>query len=519
MSSRDTFRHAAVYSAASLLAKFTGFIMLPFYAHLLKGAGYGVIGMLDAAANFLLSLFSVGISGGLTRFYHEQESERDRGRVISTGLAILWAVNLSVVGVLVIFARPVSGLLLGDAGYAPEFVLAMTAFILELTGQAAGAYLVIRRRSAIFSSISLMRLVVGLSLNIYLIVVLEMGLRGYFLSSAVTGLLSSAIFHFIALKNCGWGFDRRIARDLLRFQLPLVPGNVVSFVSRQVERVLLRFMIDLESVGILSMGGRFPALIPMLITQPFMKSWNTRRVEIAERPGAPDEIGRMFTKFLMLAVFIGLVLAVDADLLIRILTPPEFWPASRIARIEIVSLLLAGSYYHLMFGLYYRKRTHEISRIRVTTSLLKIGLSWYLIRHWGIYGAAWSGCFIWGVTNVWAGVKAHRLYPIRIETGRIATIVLVAAGLDLALGRIDLGGTGLYAWLAGDLLPSVPPLIDASPLGGYKDGKIAAALVLKTPLIALLILKTLLSCSYLLIFPLLHVPTREKLLRGLRRFS
>lgn len=516
MSTRETFRHAAVYSGASLLAKFAGFIMLPFYAHLLKGTGYGVIGMLDAASSFLLSLFSVGVAGGLTRFYHEQEDERDRGRVISTGLAILWAVNLATVAVLVIFCRQVSSVLLGTPEYAPEVVLALTAFILDLTGQAAGTWLVIKRRSAVFSGISLLRLIAGLSLNIYLIVIRDMGLRGYFLSAAATAVIGSAIFHFIALRNCGFGFDRRIARDLISFQAPLIPGNVVSFVSRQVERVLLRFMVNIESVGILGMAGRFPSLIPMLITQPFMRSWNTRRVEIAEQPDAPAEIGRMYTSFMLLACFAALVLAVDVDLLIRIMTPPEFWPAAHIARIEIVGLIFAGSYYHLMFGLYYRKRTKEISRIRVVTSLLKIGISWAMIRQWGIYGAAWSACFIWGLTAAWAGARSQQLYRIRIQYGRLALIVLAALAIDRLLAFADLGGTGFCRWLENSVIPAVLPLIEATPLNGYKNGRILAALVDKSPLIALLICKTLLCCSYLLIFPILHSGFRRRL-RGVFR--
>jgi len=513
MSTRDTFRHAAIYSAASLLAKMAGFIMLPFYAHLLKGAGYGVIGMLDAANSFLLSLFSVGINGGLVRFFHEQDNERDRGRVISTGLAILWMVNLSAVTLLAIFCRPVSSLLLGTPEYAPEVILALLAFILDLTGQASGTWLVIKRRSKIFSGISLMRLAVGLSLNIYLIVIQEMGLRGYFLSSAITALLGSAVFHFIALRNCGLGFDRRIASDLLRFQVPLIPGNVVSFISRQVERVLLRFMINIESVGILGMGGRFPSLIPMLITQPFMRSWNTRRVEIAEQPGAPFEIGRMYTNFMLLASFAALVLAVDVDLLIRIMTPPEFWPASRIARIEIVTLIFSGSYYHLMFGLYYTKRTHEISRIRVITSLLKIAASWFLIHQWGIYGAAWSACFVWALTAVWAGFRAQRVYPIRIEYGRLAAIILTALAIDRALAISDPGGWGFSLWIENSAIPAFLSLVEATPLGAYKNGRILVVLAEKSPLIALLAVKTLLSCSFLLIFPFFHAGIRNKLFR------
>jgi hypothetical protein len=36
---RDTLRHAMVYGGATILGKLVGFIMLPIYAHCLRGAG------------------------------------------------------------------------------------------------------------------------------------------------------------------------------------------------------------------------------------------------------------------------------------------------------------------------------------------------------------------------------------------------------------------------------------------------------------------------------------------------
>ena len=34
---RATMKHAAVYSAAAMAGRLIGFIMLPFYAHILRG--------------------------------------------------------------------------------------------------------------------------------------------------------------------------------------------------------------------------------------------------------------------------------------------------------------------------------------------------------------------------------------------------------------------------------------------------------------------------------------------------
>jgi O-antigen/teichoic acid export membrane protein len=515
VSDRETYKHAAIYSGAQLLAKAVGFIMLPFYAHILEAGGYGVIGILDMGMGFLLSLFAFGYSSGLTRFFHEEKDKRPE-TAISTGIILIWIFNIIILVLCLPFSKQISGFLIGESSHTSVTIMAILAFAFDLSAQAAGSYLVIKRKSVLFSSISLMKLIVGLSLNIYLIVIKGMGLQGYFISALAVAILASLITNFIVIKQCGTKFSKRIAGNIIRFQLPLVPGNLVSFISRQMERVLLRFLVDIQSVGILEMAGKFPSLIPLLITQPFMKSWNTKRVEIAEEPDAPQEIGRMFTRFLLLIVFAGLVMATVIKEVILLLTPVEFAPAIRIARIEIVSLILAGCYMHMMFGLYYYKKTKTISLIRSVTAVLKIGLSWFFISRWGINGAAYAAVVGWTIMLVWNGTLSHALYPIKLEYKRIALIVLSAVAVQFVITIINIENFGIYQWLDQSL---VPALANNSFLAGLKDGKVTITLAEKSGMIAAFSVKLLMVMSYLFLFPVLHDKTRNRIIASYKSLT
>jgi hypothetical protein len=264
------------------------------------------------------------------------------------------------------------------------------------------------------------------------------------------------------------------------------------------------------------MAGKFPSLIPLLITQPFMKSWNTKRVEIAEEPDAPQEIGRMYTRFLLLIVFAGLVMATVIKEVILLLTPAEFAPAIRIARIEIVSLILAGSYMHMMFGLYYHKKTKTISLIRSVTAVLKIGLSWFFISRWGINGAAYAAVVGWTIMLVWNGTLSYALYPIRLEYKRIALIVLSAVAVQFVITIINIENFGIYQWLDQSL---VPALANNSFLAGLKDGKVTTTLAEKSGMIAAFSVKLLMVMSYLLLFPVLHDKTRNRVVASYKSLT
>jgi len=515
---RSTFRHASVYTLAAVLGKLISFFMLPFYAHILQDIGYGVIGMVETTLAFLMSLMAYGAQGGVIRLYH-QYPERQKNLVISTGLLLVGGVSFVVVGILLPFSGLISRGLLGDGKYAILLVMALVGFAVELTGQAAAAILLIRKRSVFFSGVGLLRLFVGLGLNIWLVVILRWDLFGYFLSSLLTSLLSNVIFVVTAVRSCGHGFDREIASDLIHFQLPLVPGNLASFVARQAERILVRFQLDLSSVGVLEMGYKFPVLIGLLISQPFMRSWNTTRTELAESgdPEAPRHIGAVFTFYLAVVAFAGLLIAVNIRTVLELLTPPQFWPAYRIARVETLTAILTGCYLHMAFGLYYAKDTPTMAKLRAATAVLKVGMSVLFIELWGLYGAAYSACLTAIVLLVAGGWLAQRRYRIDWEWRKITAVAVWATLFFLVLTRWDLRALAPWRWLEQSALPRLVHGIAATPLGGWKAGKLVRILTERSPLMADFLLRTLLCLPYLVLVPVLHYETRMKLLRVLRR--
>ena len=512
---RSTFRHAAIYTLAAVLGKLISFFLLPFYAHALQDIGYGVIGMIESGSMLLMSLMAYGSQGGIIRIYHDRPAE-EKDRVISTGMFLVAGVGTALCLLVGLFARPLAGWMLDSPDQAMLLWLALASFVLEITGVAGASILLIRKRSLVFSTIGLVRLFLGLGTGIWFVLVLDWGLFGYFLSALVTTLVSSGCFVVIALRNCGSVFDRGIARELIVFLTPLIPGNLASFVSRVAERFLVKFQLSLANVGILEMGYKFPVLIGLLITQPFMRSWNTTRTEIADDPGAPERIGRVFTYFLLLVVFGGLLIAVNIRGVLELLTPEEFWPAYRIARIEIYTMILQAVYMHLGFGLYYAKDTRSMAVIRGSMSAVKVGLSWLFIHLWGLNGAALSAAVTQSIVTAWGSAASQRRYAIGIEWGKVTAIVVIAAGYFVYLTHVDLTPTAAHRWLADTALPSLADGLGSTPLGAMKDGKLPHLLTRRAPLIATLLLQTLICTTYMLVLPAIHKETRDKLKRMFR---
>ena len=516
---RQTFRHTAIYSGAGVLGRMISFFMLPFYAHILRDIGYGVIGMIDAGLTFLSSLVGYQFQGAVVRIYHEEE-DVDRKKIVTpTGTLIVTALTGILLVLVSLVSHPLSKFLLGSADYWYLICIATAAFSIDLIGSTAQTILLIQRRSVLFSLISVSRLIVGIGMSAFLVVILRWDLLGYFVASLATSVVSTTITLVVVIRECGVGFDREIARRLLAFQLPLIPGTFASFFARQIERILVRYQIDITTLGILEMAYKFPVLLNLLLIMPYHRSWYTKQTEIAHEPDAPKLISQMFTYFLYMIVFGGLLLAVNIPTVLQLLTPQEFWPGYRPARVEILSIIILGCTVYMQFGIYYAKRTDVAARIMMGTSAIKVGLSYLMISQWGIYGAAWSGFITAGIRIIWITIKSQRFYRLHMDYRRISIIIGTAVVIFLGIDSLDTDT--IASWGA--------PLLDQSQifleglndtwLGRWKDGKVIAILVEKSDLVLGLFVRTLLIGSYLVILPLIFPGSRRKLLiwRGFQR--
>lgn len=449
---RELLKHTSIYSAATILGKAVGFLFLPVYASYFSTSGFGALGMLEGATDLLFVLFSYTITSSVSRFYFDKSLNEPKA-VISTALWVALVALVTILPLVVLFGRPLSSLLLGDTSYYWVLVFSFAGLLAEITAQVGATHAMITNRSLLFSVVSTAKLLLGIALNVVLVIVLEVGVIGVILSGLICSVLSSIVFNVIAVRDCGGRFDMTVLRRMAEFGLPLVPGNLISYLSRQVERFIVRFAGGLDVVGILEMGYKWAPLLNLLVVHPFFQYWNPKRLDLAEHTDdAPEVLGSMVTKFAVVMMFCALVLAVNVREIIQILTPEQFWPSHTVATVEILTVVLNAFFTHLHFGLFFRKKTGEYSFIISSVSIAKIAVSFLFIQLWGIKGAALSACLAAAVQLVWATIASQRLYRLVLEYRKLVLI----------------GGISLLLYLVSELplvrmLAGLAPVFDVAP--------------------------------------------------------
>ncbi|MBK8508699.1 MAG: oligosaccharide flippase family protein [Candidatus Competibacteraceae bacterium] len=497
---RQIFKHTAIYSVGTVLGRLASFILLPFYTHIFEAEGYGVIAMVDTSVGFLTILLTGGFQAAILRIYHEQEGEAKKWS-LGTGICIVWILGILIVLLPIIFSRFLSTYILGDPEYYIFICLALIAFVIDVSGQSASTIQIIKQKSILFSVINLLQLFIGIFLNIWLVVFLNVGLIGVFISSLATAIFSSSVFHLLALRENGLKYNRDIAIQLLRFQIPLLPGEIISFLGRQAEKILVRILIGLEGMGVLEIAYKFPPLINLFITIPFQRAWRTKSIEIADQKDAPYIISLMFTRYFFLIVFVGLILAVSIENILNFMTPSAFWPAARISQIEIVTTIIGGCINYLSFGILYQKKTIILSLIKSILAPIKIILGFIFISSLGLAGAAYSALIIEIIALILIVWRAQILYKLPLDYLKFLVIIIVAIGIFLLLDNNDYTDYVFGQYISKNWFPALIDFIKTTPLNEWKSGKLIKVLQEKQHELISLILNPIFSCSFLILLP------------------
>jgi len=506
---KSTFKHALIYSGATILGKAIGFIMLPVYAHYLRGEGYGIIGMIDVTLSVLVIFIGYGISGAMRRFYFQKTEGRERNIFVSTNIILMVLLVIGIVIPALIFSEPIARLAFGKVGMGYYIVLAFLNFIAETTAANAANYIIIQRKSLLYSGISLVQLFIALSLNIYLIVYLELGVLGYLYSALITSTIITLVMHGYAFWHVGVHFRNSDAREILAFSLPLIPGYVAAFIRGNTDRVMLRTYLGLTQLGAFEMLFKFATLIGVFFSVPFMRSWDIKRFEICEQTEGPNIMARMFTYQLAVNLFFGMVLALMIPLLLRLLTPPEFWLGGGIALLAVASRIVNDSYTQFNFGLVYAKRMFTLSAIQFIAAGVSVVLCWLLIKDYGIFGAVIAASLVSVVQCLIGYLLARKYYPIPYEWMKVVLMVCSSTILFFMINLISIKGSSFGDWLSINLQSPITTVFQTIHLDNIKEGKLLKYVVNNIPLVFEGGLKFLLSFSFIAILPLIGVVPKD----------
>jgi O-antigen/teichoic acid export membrane protein len=436
---KTIIKHTAVYSTADLLAKAVGFFLLPIYTRYLSPADYGILELLSVSLTIIIILIQQGMQTSFFRAYSfdYKDNEQEQKSVVSTSYLYLFFSSFIFLGILFLFARQINNLLFQSKDYTNlvrlTFVTGFFNTISTITFQLFRAKL----QSVRFSLLSILRFLLNLFFNVYLILKLRMGLTGVIYGNLFTAVLISILTFFLIYQYLSPKISISKLKNMLSYGIPLVPGGLSVWVLMVANRYFLEKFSTTTELGLYSLGNRFSGILDFVIMQPFFATWPSIYFPLAKEKDAQETFSRLTTYFLLIGSFFSLGIIAISHPAIKLIADQKFWGAYKVIPLLVFSVLLFGLFSLLNVGIFIQNKTKYNSLIIGITALFNLLLNFLLIPPHGMLGAAYATFFSFLLMNLLAYLINLRIYPIPYEWTRILKIVLVTAIFLFALNRIQ----------------------------------------------------------------------------------
>lgn len=423
---RGLLKHSLIYGISNILRKAIGFLMIPVYTRYLTTSDYGTIQILDLIINIAGIMFSFGVSSSIFRFYYQYDNQEEKNQVISTAYLFIISIIALITICLLLLSKKVSILIFSDVSYAKYLNIIFCSFLFMQQENIFYNYLLVNKKSVLYTIFSSINLISSLLLNIYFVIIIKIGIIGILYASLISHIIGTIVLGCITLINIKLSFSLVKLKEMLKYGIPLIPSAIGMFLITFADRFFLQKYSSLSEVGIYSLGYNFGYIISFLVVQPFLLTWQAQMFEIAKKKNAEEIFSRVFTYCSFILILTALALSILSKDLLKIIATPAFFNAYKVIPIIASSYVLHGIYFNFYVGFLIEKKTKYVGGIVGFTAVVNIILNFILIPKYNMYGAALATFLSFLVMVLCAFAISRLIYFIKYEFLRVFKLVLIA---------------------------------------------------------------------------------------------
>lgn len=470
-----------VYGLSTILGRFLGYLLQPFYASQFTAEENGV----QTLVYTLLSLASVVFVLGLDVAYMRGaarageaggDAETGRRRAFTMSLAAVAGIGAVLLG-MGLLAVPRTAAYFGVPPYALRYLLAIvyTDALLSVSL----AHLRMTGRARRFALLRLGFVALTIALNLVLILGLRWGVEAVFLANLAANLVlvaavapgAARLFRPALLRgDPGW-------RELWAYALPLVPASFAVLLVENADKLVLARIPPEVAHGVYGMtpgevvgsyGFNYKLGVAMLlVVQMFRMAWTPFALSHAREPRAPQLFSRVLTALALACAGTFLAVALFLPPLVRlpavygIVREPIYWAALPIVPVILLGYAFSGVYAVVTAGLYVDRRTAALPWIAGLGAAVNVGLCIVGLRR-GMVAVAWATPVSYALMAALGAWRAQRVYPVPWEWRRLLHVGAAAGAVywaDAWLGARGVAENGAAAWGVKALLLAAFPLL------------------------------------------------------------
>ncbi len=444
---KSLVKDTAIYGVSSIIGRFLNWCLVPLYTAVFVPEEYGVVTNIYAYVAFVLVFLTYGMETGFFRF--ARRNEQDLASIYTTTLSSIGFTSALFIALLWLFIEPVSVAM--KYASTPSFVLMMGITVaIDAFSAIPFAYLRFKQRPIRFAFLKLVNIGLNIGLNLFFILACPWLWEvapdsiswfydptygvGYIF---VANLLSSAIVMLLLLPEIvaeRFCFDGKLLRAMLKFSFPLLIAGLAGIMNQNIDKIIYPYLFEDQSIANYQLGiygaNYKIAMVMIMFIQAFRFAYEplmfSRKNENRDQKNKEYADAMKYFVIFGLLIFLGVMFYLD---MFKFIISPKYYEGLVVVPILLVAELCYGIVFNL--SLWYKNidKTYWAIVFTFIGFVVMMSIIVTCVPVYGYIACAWAALACNVAMMVASYLIGNKVNPIKYETGRIFSYVVIAAAL------------------------------------------------------------------------------------------
>lgn len=409
-----------VYAIGNIGSKIITFLMVPLYTYFVHDTSdFGYYDLCLQVCLLLIPFVTLQLRDGAFRFLLDCDETVQRKRIVSfvtRTLALTLSLSALATLAFVLFTD------INYLGYVLGLLVAMS--LQEVYSQ---VFRGLGNNRAFVAVGILSALGIGV-FSILFVAGLGWGIKGIFLANILARVLALLLVEsrvHLIVHNTRWSIDtRQVARDIIRYTLPLLPGSLCWWLTGSSDRLFIKHFLGLDINGVYAVAIRFTGIISTLAII-FYQAWQETAILQYNTPDRNRFFSRMFNGyiFLLSAILVGYVFLLKLNY--GWLVANEYSESLNFIYPLGVSAVIFAIAAFFDMGYQCAKDTKRTLPAIVLAAIVNVVLNFLLIKPLGVYGVIVTQLVSYLVLVIYRWFDMKRYFILKIDKRAAVPILVV----------------------------------------------------------------------------------------------
>ena len=424
-------KETAIYGVSTIVGRFLGFILVPFYTNVFNPTEYGLFGYIYAYMAFMNIVYIYGMDAAFMKYYSLSKNQNQKKDTFSTPFIFVLMTSAVLSLIILLLQVPINSALGIPINYSTLIYYVSAILFLDGIAMVPFAHLRMRNKSVKFASIKIINILINLFLNIILVLYYNMGIEAIFISNLVSSAFSIVVLIPDILREVQFKIDKENLNRMLKFALPYLPASFAATVVQVIDRPILEYLTNVKVLGIYQANYKL-GIFMMLFVSMFQSAWHPFLLTNAKEKNAKELFARVLTLFLVVTSLIWIVLSLFIQDIAQFplfhgksLIGEKYWDGLIIVPIILLGYIFHGMYVNFTAGIYIEEKTKYLPAITGAGAIVNVVVNFTLIPIMGILGAALATLASYMVMSFGIFIVVQKYYKIEYEYFKIIRVLLL----------------------------------------------------------------------------------------------